>query len=564
VSQRVLRGLGAAGGVAIGRVHVLRERGARCAAEGADEAARALDALDRTAARLGRLAAAARAAGRTEAADILEANRLMAEDPALRDDVRAGAADASAEAALAATAERYVSLLAALDEPLLAARADDVRQVARLAARELAGEGAPTLAKHSVLVARDVGAADIAELEPQRDRLLGIALAAGAATSHAAIVARSLGVPMVVGLGPELLEAADGEASVLDGDTGLVVLAPEVHVRDRALATVRRREDEQARLRTSRRLRCVTRDGRAVRLLCNAGGLADVAAGLEAGADGVGLLRTELAFLEARSWPTVEEHVAALTPPLERLAARTATVRMLDFGGDKTPPFLAGTTERGLALLLAHPEALRAQLTAIVRAGAGTRLRILLPLAERAEQVEAVRALLGGADVTLGAMVETPSAAARAAELAAAADFLSIGTNDLVQYTLGLDREQPLASARAAADPAVLRLVADVVAAAHAMGRVVEVCGEAAGEPPVAALLVGLGVDELSVSAARLDATRGAVRGLAQRDAAAAARAALAASTAAEALTLGRALVASGETDDELGEPLDGVGGVLA
>jgi phosphoenolpyruvate-protein kinase (PTS system EI component) len=262
-----------------------------------------------------------------------------------------------------------------------------------------------------------------------------------------------------------------------------------------------------------------------VRLLCNAATPVEVSAGLDARAEGVGLLRTELAFLEAAAWPTEREHLAALVPILRLLEGRIATVRTLDFGADKTPPFLRGCTERGLALMLAHPEALAAQLRAIVAAGAGTRLRILLPLVESADEVRAVRALLE-TEVPLGAMIETPTAADRAAEIARASDFLSIGTNDLVQYTLGLDRDRPLASAATAADPAILRLVDRIVTAAHACGRTVEVCGEAAGEPSVARLLVGLGVDELSAAPSRLDELRRMVRSVSAAEAAEAARSA--------------------------------------
>ena len=316
----------------------------------------------------------------------------------------------------------------------------------------------------------------------------------------------------------------------------------------------------------------VTRDGRRIALLCNASTAAEVRAGLDAGAEGVGLLRTELAFLTAASWPDEREHSAALGPALGLLAARVATVRTLDFGADKTPPFLAGIDERGLELALAHPDALGAQLRAILRAGGETRLRLLFPLVRDAAQLRAVRALLARAleavgwtapRPRVGAMIETPEAAARAEEIVASADFVSIGTNDLVQYTLELDRELPLASTLAAATPVVLAHIRDVVRAAHAVGRAVEVCGEAAGEPPVAALLVGLGVDELSVSPARLDPVRAAVRSLDAAEAAAAAAQAVRAESLEESLALGSALL-SVEAADEGGEVLDGLGGALA
>jgi len=263
-------------------------------------------------------------------------------------------------------------------------------------------------------------------------------------------------------------------------------------------------------------------------------------------AEGIGLLRTELAFLEARDWPTEDEHTAALRPLLALLPGLAATIRVLDFGSDKTPPFLSGIETRGIALLLEHPDALAAQLRAILRSAGRSELRILLPLVESADQVRAVRRLLPDR-VPLGAMLETPLAVRRAHEIALEADFLSIGTNDLVQYTLGLDRTQPLATVRSAGDPRVLRLVASAVEAAHAAGLSIEVCGEAASVPELATLFVGLGVDELSVSPARVDELRATVRSL---DSVEAARAA------------SRAL--SGERGDEKRELLGGRGGVIA
>jgi phosphocarrier protein FPr/phosphocarrier protein len=403
--------------------------------------------------------------------------------------------------------------------------------------------------------------------------VLGIALADGAATSHAAIMARALGLPMVVGLGDGVFAAVDGERSVLDGDNGILVLDPSSSVRARADQAIENRLRERQRLAALRGLPAVTRDGRAIRLLCNAATPAEAEAGLEAGAEGVGLLRTELAFLEAGHWPSEVQHTSALEPPLASLAGRVATVRTLDFGADKTPPFLLGIEERGLALALSQPAAFMAQLRAILHAGRKTQLRVLLPLVESAEQFSSARALLlealdatawTGPPPQLGAMIETPEAAARAEEIAEVVDFLSIGTNDLVQYTLGLDRELPLATAQSAADPRVLRLVRDVVEAAHRRGLSVEVCGEAAGESPVTALLVGLDVDELSVAPARIDAIRALVRGLSAATAAETAHAALESESLTKALALGAELVSSGEVGDERGEAGDGLGGVIA
>jgi phosphoenolpyruvate-protein kinase (PTS system EI component) len=560
MSERRLRGLAASAGIAAGPAAVVREALHEPAGGGPDEERRALAALADVAADLGAAADRLRERGFEEEARILETNRLMAEDPSLLDAVRERAAAQGAVAAVRAATEHHASLLEALTDPVLAARAADVRQLGLRAERALTGARAPAqVAVGCVLIARELGPADVAELPVG---VGGIALAAGAATSHAAIVARSLGVPMAVALGEELLTIADDEFVVLDGDAGVLTLEPDLDTIAQVGAASERALRQRREQAAARAFPAATTDGRSVRLLANASSVAEVRVALDAAAEGVGLLRTELAFLEADAWPREDEHEAALAPVLDLLEGRVATVRSLDFGADKTPPFLSGIETRGLALMLDHEEALAAQLRAIVRAGARTQLRVLLPMVEDAEQLRRVRALLEGAEPLLGAMIETPQAAARATEIALEADFLSIGTNDLVQYTLGLDRELPLATARAAADPAVLAHISATVAAARRAGIPVEVCGEAAAEPPMAALLIGFGVDELSVAPARVDEIRVVVQRLSAEAAARAARLALAAGSAAEALSLGEALL--GERDDERGQVAHGGGGVFA
>ena len=570
MTERHLSGLPAAEGTAVGRALVLRDIEVDLSGRGGEvEQQRALAALASLAAELGESADRLRAEGHVEEADIFEANRLMAEDPALAEEVLALAQETSAAGAVLQATERHAQKLEEIEDAMLAARAADVRSLGVRAARLLTGApatGAASL-RPTILIARDLGPVDIADLNLAAGRIRGLALAAGAATSHAAIMARALGVPLVVGLGDEILEAAEGDPVVLDGQAGTATLEPSQELLDDSLREVHRRRRRRRELAGERTLPAVTRDGRRIRLLCNAGTAAEVAAGLAAGAEGVGLLRTELAFLEASDWPTQDEHAAALAPALSLLPGRIATVRTLDFGADKTPPFLAGVRERGLALTLRYPEAFAAQLRAIVSSGSTTALRVLLPMVASAEELRSVRAVLeqdhAGPMPQLGAMIETPEAAGRADEIAAEADFLSIGTNDLVQYTLGLDRERPLATVQAAADPDVLRCISQVVAAARKRGLAVEVCGEAAGDPELVALLVGLGVDELSVSPARLDEVRATIRGLSARVAREAAAHALDAQSARQSLAFAAGAL-SVEPGNERDEVVDGRGGLVA
>jgi phosphoenolpyruvate-protein kinase (PTS system EI component) len=521
MSERELRGIVVSEGVDVGPAHVVSDGVAAPAGGGAESA---LEALQRVARELARTEERLVVRGRVTEAEIISSSRLMAADPSLIAEVEALAASRPAAEALRAATDRHAVALEALDDPLLSARAADVRELGRRAVRALSGQSAPEPPLYpSVVVARDLGPAELIDLRLEDGFVLGIALAGGSATSHAAIIARALGVPMVAALGEDVLDARAGDSVVVDGSAGVVVLHPSVETLARVTETAARDAAEEDRLAAGRSLPAVTPGGKTIRLLANASSGAEVDVALRRGAEGVGLVRTELAFLAADDWPTEDEHHAALAPVLGRLEGRIATVRTLDFGADKTPGFLRGRGGRGIALMLEHEEALTAQLAAIVRAGAGTNLRIMLPLVESPVQLARTRSLLrrvvrGGALPELGAMIETPAGVARARELAVAADFFSIGTNDLVATTLGLDRDQPLASPLTARDPAVVELMRRTVGAAHGAGITVEVCGEAAGEPELVPLLVGLGVDELSVSPARLDAIRDAVRGSGQAD----------------------------------------------
>jgi phosphoenolpyruvate-protein phosphotransferase len=553
MAERVLVGVPASPGTAFGKVRRIdqdsEEDGStldESARPGA--AARALAALDDSARELEGLAGRLRADGRTEEADILDAGMMMAEDPLLRTAVETAVLSRGlrAPSAIRLEVEAAAAQLDALGDADLAARAADVRSLGRRAARLAAGTTATSARGQgdAILVAVDLGPADVAELDSD---VRAIALAAGGTTGHAAIVARGLGLPMVVGLGADALGLPEGAASIVDGTQGLVIGSPDPARVETVLRELESVRAAQRRAMSAHALPTVTRDGRLIRVLANASGAAEVRAGLAAGAEGVGLLRTELAFLEAAHWPTVEEHRRMLEPALAQLAGRTATVRILDFGGDKTPPFLRGTHARAIELLLAEPEALAAQLQAILDAGVETQLRVLIPMVTEPGQVRAVRAALEEVAVRTGrrlpvvaAMVEVPGAVAMADRIAAEVGLFSIGTNDLTSLQLGLDRTRP--GGAPAHHPAVLRLIADTVAAAGRTQIPVEVCGEAASDPGVMPLLIGLGIDELSVGAARVASVRAWVRALDYGDASRIALRALEAESAAEVVSLTRPL----------------------
>ena len=510
--ERALEGVSAAPGVAIGPAIVLDRRTHREAQtippeRRAEEAARAASALETAAAELEAIAARLRDEGRGAEADIVETGVLMAGDPNLVEGTRSLAMlGMPAEDALLTAAGAIAAQLDDLDDPTLAARADDVRSVARRAAARATG----TTEREAVgvLVARVLGPADVAEHAPHA---IGIALAAGGVTSHAAIVARSLGVPMLIALGSEVLDVADGEEVVIDGNQGILVRSPNA---ERAASV--RAGTEQARaareVAIARRAEpAITRDGRRVHVLANASTVPELEEAIRQGAEGVGLLRTELLFLEATAWPTFEQQVGVLKPVLARLAGQVATVRLFDFGADKTPPFLRGITARGIEVLLDAPEQMQTHLRAVIDAASGAELRILIPMVTDVDQVRAVRRVVG-AGVQVGAMIETPEAARDAFAIARESDFLSIGTNDLTQLALGLDREQ---SRKAPVmDERVLRLIAESIRAARRASIPVAVCGEAASDAKAMPVMIGFGADELSVAPARVGQVRQWIREL--------------------------------------------------
>jgi multiphosphoryl transfer protein len=449
------------------------------------------------------LAERLRAAGRGDEADIVAIGALIAADPALVDPAVAAARNGtSAAAAVERSAAAQVAALSGLASPDLAARADDVRQIANAVLARLAGGSAPPPpAGPFILVRREVDPVDLIRLADAG--LAGAVSVAGGANSHVAIIARGLGLPMLAGVEPQVLAAPAGHPAVLDAGAGQLTVDPSPRQLAAARAT---RANGLARAAGPAR----TADGQEITLLCNVASATETRLGLAAGAAGVGLLRTEIPFSGAAGWPSEAEHRAALDPVLGLLAGRPAVVRLLDFTGDKIPPFLAGQ-EPGLAALLGRPRALADQLRAVLRSGRDTQLSVMVPMVRTVPELAAVRAALaeaaavtGTALPELGMMVEIAATAAGAGAFTGASDFFSVGTNDLTSEVLGLDRADPAMSPALAADPEVLALIDTVARAAQAAGVGLSVCGDAAADPAVLPLLIGLGIRRFSVGAARL------------------------------------------------------------
>jgi multiphosphoryl transfer protein len=511
-------GSGVAPGTALGRSwRIDRALPARVARVEPDEVERAFKAV---AADLDRIASRARAQGRQAAADIVAVGALIAADPSLVDATRT--AVAAAEDPLRAirdAVEEYAVMLDSLPDETLRERAADVRQVARRVVEWIARAGAAgPPADRFVLVAGELGPADL--LEHIGQGLVAAVAVRGGANSHAAIVARSAGLPLVAGVDQAVLNLPDGTALLVDADAGLVAADPAAAEVAAAHEAQVRDERRHAALAAERGQPHITVDGQPFELLCNVASDTEVRIGRDSGATGIGLLRTELPFLSASRWPTEADHRRALRPVLAEAAGWPVTVRLLDFANDKVPPFLSGQPA-GLAPLLDNPAALAAQLRAIVDAGRSVQLRVMVPMVTTAGQLRSVRTVadavaadLGLAPVPVGAMVETATAVEAIGELCQAADFLSIGTNDLSAQVLDLDRTDPRARPELTGHPRVLAMVGRVVTAARAAGRPVSVCGDAGSHPATLPLLVGAGVRTVSVACARIDETRYRLRRL--------------------------------------------------
>ena len=540
--MRVLQGLAASPGIAIGPAFRLERAPVRyqrtAAADRERELLRFQQAVEVAARQLEEVHARAAAESGASQAAIFEAQALMLQDPELLQKVRAAVEEEGigAEAAVSDVAEEYIGILEALDDDYLRARSRDVRDVADRLLRALLGvsdSASAGLQTPSIIVARDLTPSDTVALD--KSLVLGFCTAEGGTTSHTAILARALALPAVVGLGPGILEIEDGTPLALDAGAGTVWVEPDAgtvaHCRAQRAAVAAFMLQAQDRAMEP----AVTRDGHRVEVMANVGDVEGAWAALLAGAEGIGLLRSEFLYLERPTMPGEEEQYQAYRRILEVLDGRPVTLRTLDVGGDKElhyiqmPPQMNPSLGlRGIRLCLARPDIFRPQLRAALRAGAGHSLRVMFPMVSTLGEVRAAREMLESCrnellaeghpvadQMEVGVMVEVPAAALMADRLAAEVDFFSIGTNDLSQYVMAADRTSAeVAHLADAFHPAVLRLVRDVIAAAHTRGRRVGLCGELAGEPLAIPVLLGLGLDELSISPPRVPLAKQVIRAL--------------------------------------------------
>jgi phosphocarrier protein FPr len=550
----LIKGIPAAPGIGIGPVYLLQHATLtvdEAFTTAANERARLNEALAQAKEQLTALHDQMKQTAPGEAA-IFDAHLEILDDPDLLDAVQQRIDQrASVAHAWQTSIEERAKALAALSDPLLAARATDLHDVGYRVLRLLVNSKTANVPawpdQPVVVIGRDLSPSDTAALP--RDRVLGFCTAGGGPTAHTAIIARALGIPAIVGAGDAVLNIANGTVVIVDGQAGTIVVEPDEPTLTRAREAQQRFQARRAADQARSADPAITLDGHPVEIVANIGGVKDAHTAHASGAEGVGLLRTEFLFLDRAVAPTEHEQFEVYRDVALALENKPVIIRTLDIGGDKPLPYIQMLPEdnpflgvRGIRLCLERPQLLREQLRAILKASEFGRLRIMFPMvADLSElrvaraMIEEIRAELYLPPVEVGIMIEVPAAALMADAFAPEVDFFSIGTNDLTQYTLAMDRMHPtLATKSDGLHPAVLRLIAKTVEAAHAAGKWVGVCGELGADPHAVPILVGLGVDELSVSVPAIPSVKAQVRALNYAEAQQLAQVALKCRTAAE------------------------------
>lgn len=522
-------GVPASGGLAVGLAHVVKPvtfTYAMTASDPKAELARLNLAIDDVKAELTELV---QTASKATIAKIFTAHVALLEDEEVIYGAKDGIDDGlSAPAAWHAHIEAMAKAQSSLTNRLLAERADDLRDIGQKVLAKLTGQAVQnTPSVPYVLIKEELLPSDVARLDPKN--VAGILTAVGGASSHSAILARALGIPAVVGADKGVLDIAEGQTVLLDGVVGYFVVAPSQDLIEACKTAQAALQEKRQQAQQYAKDPALTTDGHQIEVVANIGNVNDAAGVVEQGAEGVGLLRTELVFMSHQTVPNIDTQIMDYRKVFDGLDGRPLVVRTLDIGGDKPLSYLPMPAEdnpflgvRGIRLTLARPKLLKDQLIALIRASEGRDLRIMFPMVGRIEEWHAAKAILDDVlkeyphnNLQVGIMIEVPSAAILAPVFASEVDFFSIGTNDLTQYTLAIDRGHPTLSKDAdGLHPSVLQLIHQTVQAAHAQGKWVGVCGELAGDEHAVPILLGLGVDELSMSGGSIALTKAQIRTL--------------------------------------------------
>lgn len=552
-NDALLIGTPASDGIAIGSVFQLRRKEISITRpfQGVSEEMAALqEAIEQVEAEIARTKARALTSLSEEEAAIFDAHLSILLDPELRKGtVERIEAEQTAAQAWQMEIEAQAVMLEQLSDALLAERAIDVRDVGRQVGRVLGGETGGVVFPDDpfILLAHDLAPSETIALDP--GRVLGFGTVAGGPTAHTAILARALQLPAVVGVGERLLTLADQTYVILNGKTGQIIIDPSPEEVAQAEKENEALQQKRTLARASMKNEARTVDGKRIEVVANVSSPTESAQAYELGAEGIGLLRTEFLFLEQDVSPSEEKQLAIYGEVVRAMQNQPVIIRTLDIGGDKPVPYIdVGEEEnpflgeRGIRLCLNRPELFRTQLRAIARASQEGQVLVMFPMISDVGELRQARQMV--ADVVkevgvepfpIGMMIEVPSAALMADKFTPYLDFFSIGTNDLTQYTLAVDRQHPaLARLADGLHPAVLRLIDATVKAAHKAGKWVGVCGELAADPQAVPLLLGLGVDELSVNMNAVPTVKAQVRTLSLPDAKQLALRALDCATASE------------------------------
>lgn len=543
----------ASSGVAVGEAFVVREQRFEYVATADDPVAefeRLVAAIDVVKSELSEMVFDAKNA---DIAKIFTAHLALLDDEEIVFGAKDGIDDGlSAEAAWHAHIETTAKIQSAVANHLLAERAADLRDVGQKVLAVLTGQSLHTEPSTPyVLIKEDLLPSDVARLDPAR--VAGILTAVGGASSHSAIVARALGIPALVGAGSDVLSATQGVPVLMNASEGWFVINPsdELILESQKAQELLKQRKELANQHALEP--AIMTDGHQVEVVVNLGNVHNTAKAVASGAEGVGLLRTELVFMAHRQVPDIDTQIRDYEQVFDALEGRPLVVRTLDVGGDKPLPYLPMPSEenpflglRGVRLSLKQPDMLKNQLIALIQASKGRDLRIMFPMVGRLEEWTAVKAVLDEVraeyphdTLQVGIMIEVPSAAIMANAFAKEVDFFSIGTNDLTQYVMAIDRGHPILSKDAdGLHPSVLMLINHTVQMAHAHGKWVGVCGELAGDEKAVPILLGLGVDELSMSMSSIALVKQQVRELNMADCQALAQRALNCRTAGEVRAL--------------------------